>query len=62
MTSPAMFLTRHYPFPGDVGKRLYRSREWTKTKNGGATVAKLRALATVWVQKGHIRVYRDILP
>ena len=28
-------------------------------ENGGATVAKLRTLATVRVQKGHIRVHRD---
>ena len=37
-------------------------REWKMTKSGGATVARLRTLATVRVQKGHIRVHRDILP
>ena len=60
MTSPAL-LIRRYPFLGDVGKRLYRSRGRVKTKMVGLRLLKdIEVLATVRVQKGHIRVYRDI--
>ena len=53
---------RHCPLSSDVGERLDRKTGADKNKKGGATVAKHRVLATVRVQKGHVRAYRDILP
>ena len=59
-----------YDVTGYVVMRYPRRREAVKPradsgqrqKIGGATVTRLWALATVRVQKGDIRVYRDILP
>ena len=45
--------------PGDVGKRINRSWERLKKRNGGATVTKVRGLSNHTVWKGHIRLYRD---
>ena len=57
MTSPATSLSANC----DVARRLNRGPKADKDKkNGGATVTRHRALATVWVQKGHIWVYRHI--
>ena len=59
MTSPATFLSAL----SDVGMRLNHEPKADKDeKNGGPTVTRYRALATVRVRKGHIRVHRDILP
>ena len=56
MTSPATFLSAL----SDVGMRLNRKPKADKDeKDGGTTVTRYRALATVRVQKGHIRVHRD---
>ena len=54
MTSPATFLIRHYPSPGNIGKQLHCSRgRLIKDKIGGATVTKVHeAMATIQVQKG----------
>ena len=49
-------------FPATLEGGYTASREWIMMKEGGAMVARLQALATVRVQKGHIRVHRDILP
>ena len=38
--------------PGNVGKRLNRSRERLEKRNGGLRLLKRGALATVRVQKG----------
>ena len=56
MTSPATSLSAL----SDVGMRLNREPKVDKDeKNGGPTVTRYRALATVRVRKGHIRVHRD---
>ena len=48
--------------PSNVGKRLNRSRERPKRKMVGLRLLRRGALATVWVQKGEIWLYHDILP
>ena len=48
--------------PGNVGKRLDRSRGQLTKKMVGLRLSRPGALATVRVQKGEIRLYRDILP
>ena len=46
--------------PSNVGKQLNRSRERPKKKMVGLRLLRPGALATVRVQKGEIRLYRDI--
>ena len=56
MMSPATSLSAL----SDVGMRLNREPKADKDeKNGGPTVTRYRALATVWVRKGHKQVHRD---
>ena len=43
--------------PGDVGKRINRSREWLKKRNGGATVTKARGLSNrMGAERSHTAV------